>query len=607
MKKSSLGISLISLIITIIVIIILAAIVIFSGLGTADDALFARFTSEFSDFNLAVDNAYMEEFTDNALTNMTRSKKQIYYKMATGRDVVKENGDDINIIPEPTGKVADLPQMYPEGLEGEDFYLITDDRNIKGWERNKNYFEETETHYVTDEGEAFFLPGYLVEGEDGNNKWYVNEKKYYVAEQGLREPSGNGGTENPGEGGETPGENPEEGITYTITFNGNGGTGSMSSATVNVEAGETTGTYTLPVNGFTAPSGQEFSGWEVDGVVMSAGSVITVSNDTILKALWATKETLADKLEIGDYVEYTPVTASSQYVTNPAGRKDLYTGYSSQTLTQATGLTWRVIKVDESTGEVLITPTDAVNTGTYLKGAPGYLNHKNVLDDICKTLYSNTELGVTARSMKLEDLDYTVSDSTTRYAYYPSNTPTDQLVDKEYNGVTYTAKAHTSSKNSPYNDWTFWEYDHVYSGEQKATYTETVTIGDETYNYTYEYAKPIEVEENGSTTYYPVLVSYKRGSATGGNSTARACIGSTYGWLASSYVRPSTSYAYFHVRNVYSSGHYNFRLAFSHGDAASGSGGVRPVVSLGSTLKVDISDATRDGNEPETAWKIIKK
>ena len=79
MKKSNLGISLISLIITIIVIIILAAIVIFTGLGTPDQANFARFAQEFSDFNLAVDNAYMKEFTDNALSKITRNKKQIYY------------------------------------------------------------------------------------------------------------------------------------------------------------------------------------------------------------------------------------------------------------------------------------------------------------------------------------------------------------------------------------------------------------------------------------------------------------------------------------------------------------------------------------------------
>ena len=315
-------------------------------------------------------------------------------------------------------------------------------------------------------------------------------------------------------------------------------------------------------------------------------------------------------IKIGDYVTYSPYTATTSYKTNPANRSDLYTGYSSQTLTQATGLTWRVIKVDESTREVLITPTDAVNDGTYLSGAPGYLNHKNILDDICKTLYSNSELGVTARSMKIEDLDYTVSDSTTRYAYYPSNTPSDKLVDRVYNGVTYTAKAHDSSKYSPYSDWTFWEYDHVYTDAQKATYTETVTIDGSIYNYTYNYAKPIAVtEEDGSTTYYPILVSGKRNSlSTGTNTSAvRACIGSTYGWLASSDVHPTTSFAYFFVQVVRLSGRNDSSLAFSDGDVYSNSYGVRPVVSLSSTFKLKESDIVIDTNTDNSpVWDIVK-
>ena len=79
MKKKS-GISLISLIITIIVIIILAAIVIFTGLGIPNSANFARFASEFSDFNLAIDNAYMKEITDNSLSRVSQSSFRFLYR-----------------------------------------------------------------------------------------------------------------------------------------------------------------------------------------------------------------------------------------------------------------------------------------------------------------------------------------------------------------------------------------------------------------------------------------------------------------------------------------------------------------------------------------------
>ena len=66
MKKSrgkQAGISLISLIITIIVIIFLTAIVIFTGLNTPDRATFARFVSEFSDFNTAIQQDFLRRKT----------------------------------------------------------------------------------------------------------------------------------------------------------------------------------------------------------------------------------------------------------------------------------------------------------------------------------------------------------------------------------------------------------------------------------------------------------------------------------------------------------------------------------------------------------------
>ena len=179
MKNKNLGISLISLIITIIVIIILAAIVIFTGLGTPDQANFASFASEFSDFNLAVDNAYMKEFEGNSLSGKSRSKAQVYYKIATGVDVGLE---DVNKVPEATGTVASLGTIYPENLAGKDYYEITSDTNVHNWKKQTKYFEEAEKHYLTDEGEAFFLPGYPV--EDGDvTKWYVNESKYYIGEK----------------------------------------------------------------------------------------------------------------------------------------------------------------------------------------------------------------------------------------------------------------------------------------------------------------------------------------------------------------------------------------------------------------------------------------
>ena len=72
----------------------------------------------------------------------------------------------------------------------------------------------------------------------------------------------------------------------TITFNGNGGTGTMDSVTVKAGAN-----YTLPACGFTEPEGKQFNGWSTsaDGSVIS-GTSYEVSSDTTFYAIWESKE-----------------------------------------------------------------------------------------------------------------------------------------------------------------------------------------------------------------------------------------------------------------------------------------------------------------------------
>ena len=67
----------------------------------------------------------------------------------------------------------------------------------------------------------------------------------------------------------------------TITFHGNGGSGSMRPVTVK------TGTnYILPACGFTAPADQEFKAWEIGGTEYEVGACYTVNEETEVKALW---------------------------------------------------------------------------------------------------------------------------------------------------------------------------------------------------------------------------------------------------------------------------------------------------------------------------------
>ena len=74
---------------------------------------------------------------------------------------------------------------------------------------------------------------------------------------------------------------PSTSTTYKVSFDANGGTGTMADVT------GVTGSYTLPANGFTAPSGKQFKGWatSASGTVIT-GTSITVSADTTLYAIW---------------------------------------------------------------------------------------------------------------------------------------------------------------------------------------------------------------------------------------------------------------------------------------------------------------------------------
>ena len=68
-------------------------------------------------------------------------------------------------------------------------------------------------------------------------------------------------------------------ILPTVSFDGDGASGEMKSASVS-------GVYTLPRCSFTAPLGQMFGGWSVDGKQYRPGDTVTVLCDTVVKAIW---------------------------------------------------------------------------------------------------------------------------------------------------------------------------------------------------------------------------------------------------------------------------------------------------------------------------------
>ena len=95
----------------------------------------------------------------------------------------------------------------------------------------------------------------------------------------------------------------KEAAEVTISFDPNGGTGSMQP--MKVKSGEN---FTLPECTFTPPEGKEFAGWlAVDGTVFPAGDIAFSTTDSVLKATWK------DKAEVDVTQMFTDVTKNWAY------------------------------------------------------------------------------------------------------------------------------------------------------------------------------------------------------------------------------------------------------------------------------------------------------
>ena len=144
MKKQNRGISLISLIITIIVIIILAAIVIFSGMGTPEKAQLSAVISDIDNVQTAVDQAYYGFYTEKSVAGEVWTKSQFYEAVATGENS-RENLKGVGIVP-----ISDssMVKMTLPKYEGRTWGVAV---------------EDIDDH--TQVGSVVLLPGYETDGK----------------------------------------------------------------------------------------------------------------------------------------------------------------------------------------------------------------------------------------------------------------------------------------------------------------------------------------------------------------------------------------------------------------------------------------------------------
>ena len=297
-------------------------------------------------------------------------------------------------------------------------------------------------------------------------------------------------------------------------------------------------------------------------------------------------ETILEKIDVGNYVNYNLTTKKK--VATLSNK----TGATSQSLETDTSAKWRIISIDQDTGKILITTEGPVNDKQVtLRGAVGYLNGAEELNRLCERLYSNTEKGLTARSMTIDDLDKATGNSApannTRHAWYTADAT--ETPDVTVNGKVYTGRKHQVALAGGVTTPRFLDWDDASGVTHKAT-------NENDYNENISATTPVLT----SRTYY----GYNPGT---GNAVINDILGGDVthrGWLASSYVNIYSEYEYvaFGLRAAYSGNMNGDRLYYSSGDVGAPSFGLRPVVEFSAKL-LDIADTSKDGSS-SAPWNI---
>lgn len=279
-----------------------------------------------------------------------------------------------------------------------------------------------------------------------------------------------------------------------------------------------------------------------------------------------------DELQVGDYVAYTPGSETKSSYPLKASES----GYSTDQTISRENFSWRVLSINDD-GTVDLISSTPTSTSIYFKGALGYNNGVYLLNDISAKLYSNNSLGVTARSLTIEDIEKGMTEDGIGYVH---STDDGWGQTKTYTSSSYRYYPNLyAQENGSGINTTTTKTDGI--GQSDSYYTNSTT---ETYS---------QADSNGLTvtqTYYNRSMS----SSYYKNSTFYSLIHgvSGYQWLASRFVLTSSANASFGLRRVFSGSLYGGSLFFSDYYTNGGIGSLRPVVSLKSNIRLSSGDGS---------------
>ena len=282
-------------------------------------------------------------------------------------------------------------------------------------------------------------------------------------------------------------------------------------------------------------------------------------------------------LKVGDKVTYNVGEEKSTTVDKDKNGDPL-----GQTFKTEKKLGWRVLGINTK-GEIELISDNPTSSTLYLGGEKGYLNAKEVLNNMCNELYGKGEHATGARSLNVEDINKLGNYDPTTYSGY---------------GDIWTYRFPTSGD--------YMQYKRTKEdGTLIADWTNITNANYQTFKVPGEKEETISADNRNDTGrslentfyYYTVADKVKQTTSDGkkmsdiiSNGTESGSVGQ---WLASCCVDCSSSYASFNVHIVYSRVSIN-NLYNSNGTGHSSEyNHVRPVVTLKSDIQ--LSGNSNDG------------
>ena len=291
-------------------------------------------------------------------------------------------------------------------------------------------------------------------------------------------------------------------------------------------------------------------------------------------------------IEIGDYVDYIPDLNEAGYEVDKLA-ENITGSNSNNSIISQENLKWRILKIYKN-GTVDLISESKTNQRVYFSGAVGYNNGVYVLNEICKQLYSNSNLEVTARSINIEDIEAQMnSRGETARSEYTS-------------AVKYGESKTFESENN--------QYPNLYAQENGSGINST-TIKTNGINKS-DIGDSIPMEDTSNTanngltvtqTYYNFPNSME---CFDNNTIYDMLFNKGNYWIASRYSYCLDSYAGFGLRNLGNSNLSGGGMFISNGNSYTANYCFRPIASLKKNIQI-IPVENADGSDSNHMHKLV--